>query len=121
MIKVVFVGDEPTSDNIRQDIAFVGTKSFTRLVEWINVISPDYYVCYNSRRIDDLSAIKDLADAGFKVIALGQKALKRIESIAFIEDFFGLPHPSGLNRKLNNKEYLDAELVKAYKYVRNIE
>lgn len=44
MIKVVFVGDEPSKTNVSPDIAFVGAKCFNTVVQWIKELNPDYYV-----------------------------------------------------------------------------
>lgn len=102
MKKVVFVGDEPSKLNINSDIPFVGAKCFPKLVQWIKYIDPDYYLCVNSVKDSDLSLIKDLHNSNFKVIALGQKASIRLVKMRI--GHFVLPHPSGLNRLLNDKE-----------------
>lgn len=106
MIKIVIVGDEPSKTNIRDDIAFVGAKCFPTLVKWIKELNPDYYVCLNSYRVQDLAKIESLYNDGFKVIALGKKASDRVNFI----NHYPFLHPSGLNRKLNDKEYVKERL-----------
>lgn len=108
MLKVVFVGDEPSRINIDPDIAFVGAKCFQRLTEWINYLSPDYYICLNSHTDRDISKIGILELNGFKIIALGVNASKRLEESGITH--FKLPHPSGLNRQLNDKRYVEQHL-----------
>jgi len=51
---------------------------------------------------------------GFKIVGLGKIAAKAL-SMSNI-DFFEAPHPSGLNRKLNDQEYVEdmIESLKEY-------
>lgn len=116
MIRTVIVGDEPSKTNVSTDIAFVGSKSFNRLVEWIKFIKPDYYICLNSDTISQLSDIRKLQKDGFKVIALGNKASSRLKDISHLK----IDHPSGLNRKTNNIEYIIKMLNNAYNYIRSV-
>lgn len=118
MIKVLFVGDKPSKFNVSSYIPFVGAKCFPRLVEWIRVINPDYYIVMNSDLNWDMNQINILYKNGFKVVALGNKAASKLLAETDI-DFFKLPHPSGLNRKTNNKAYIDRQLLLASKYVRH--
>jgi uracil-DNA glycosylase len=115
MIKVVFVGDEPSKTNVSPDVAFVGAKCFNTVVEWIKQLQPDYYICLNSDTISQLSDIKRLEKAGFKVVAFGVKASKRLEKMQIPHCV--MPHPSGLNRKLNNKQQLALDLYHAHSYI----
>ena len=115
MIKVVFVGDEPSPTNISHQIAFVGAKCFERLVGWIKYLQPDYYICLNSNTDDDMLGIESLVDAGFQVVALGNKASKRLQKYDI--DHWKLPHPSGLNRKLNDEKAMALELLACYEWL----
>jgi hypothetical protein len=115
MISVVFVGDEPSKSTYASDIPFVGAKCFKTLVCWINNLSPDYYICFNSREWDDREKAKFLHAKGFKVVALGKMASKRLPDTPH----FCLPHPSGLNRQLNDKEFVADRLQECYNYIRS--
>lgn len=115
MIKVVFVGDEPSKTNIDPDIAFVGASSFNRLVEWINYLKPDYYICLNSQTDGDMFKIDRLVEDGFKVVALGSKASERL--LKNNHSHFRLPHPSGLNRQINDKKVIRAHLDACLEYL----
>jgi uracil-DNA glycosylase len=117
MIKVVFVGDSPSSLNLSKDIPFVGAKCFERLVSWIKVINPDYYILINSELNYDLCQIKLLFYNDFKIIALGKNASNKLTTQGI--NHFSLPHPSGLNRNLNDNNYVSSILSKAYNYVRS--
>lgn len=118
MIKVVFVGDEPSRTNIDPDIPFVGAKCFQRLTEWIKELNVDYYICLNSNKDSDMVKIDRLVKEGFKVVALGCKASDRLVKSQI--NHHPMPHPSGLNRKLNDKHYMSLELMHCYEYVHNI-
>jgi uracil-DNA glycosylase len=115
MTKVLFVGDEPSKTNAHKDVAFVGAKCFSTLVSWIWILEPDYYVCINSSTPKDWDKILALKGEGFKIIALGKKAAEVLDELNV--SHFQLPHPSGLNRKLNDKEYINRELKVAYDYI----
>lgn len=115
MTKVVFVGDEPSRMNLNATIPFVGAKCFPTLVDWIKRLAPDYYVVMNSNTKDDLIDIESYYKAGFKVIALGNKASKRLEKIKV--GHYKMPHPSGLNRILNDEARVALELYYASSYI----
>jgi len=116
MIKVVFVGDQPSKKNISSDIAFVGATCFYRLIRWIKYIEPDYYITLNSVLNSDLEKINVLSENGFKVVALGNNAHKNLQHCGI--EHFTLPHPSGLNRKINDDNYVKNVLELAKQYVR---
>lgn len=116
MIKVVFVGDSPSALNISPEIPFVGAASFKRLVQWIKYIEPDYYIVLNSSAPQDKAKIIDLYANGFHVVCLGIKAFEQLPPDI---GSMVLPHPSGLNRKLNDTKFLDKKLHEAWNYVRD--
>jgi uracil-DNA glycosylase len=116
MIKVIFVGDKPSSKNLSIDIPFVGASCFPRLINWIKFISPDYYLTFNSQLDLDLNKVAQLEKNNFKVIALGNNAHKKLKNCGI--NHFTLPHPSGLNRKINDDNYIKNVLQLAKQYVR---
>lgn len=118
MIKVVFVGHKPSRLNVDPNIAFVGARCFPRLVEWIKYINPDYYICLNINNISDSFTIRKLSENNFKIVALGKDASCLLDFYKIAH--FQLPHPSGLNRLINDKEYIERKLKIAYKYVNNL-
>jgi hypothetical protein len=115
LTQVVFVGDEPSKTNAHKDVAFVGAKCFSTIVEWIKILKPDYYVCLNSCTPSDLDKIVGLKIQGFKVVALGKKAAERLNELNIIH--VQLPHPSGRNRLLNDSAYIQRELKVVYDYI----
>lgn len=113
MIKVAFIGDEPSKKNAHHDLAFIGAGCFKTVVEWIKDLNPDYYVCLNSSTSKDMDKIHVLAEQGFKLVALGEKASNRLGLLPH----FKLPHPSGLNRKLNDKRRLALDFLACQSYI----
>lgn len=115
MIKAVLVGDEPSTTNVHKDLAFVGAKCFPTVIEWIKHMSLDYYVCLNSHTPENLDKIYTLTQQGFKVIAFGRKASKRLEKLKI--EHFVMPHPSPRNRKLNDKQKIALDLLSCQSYL----
>jgi len=115
MTKVVLVGDAPNRHNTNANIPFVGTRSFSAVVEWLKALKVDYYLCYNSWTVYDINHVKTLSEVGFKIVALGNTASGRLKSARV--NHYKLPHPSGLNRKLNDKQTLKILLADCCDYV----
>lgn len=106
---VHFVGDRPTKDNISQLDPFVGTKSYKTLLSWIYRLDVSVSRCLlkNAYDINGREEVMNIP-AHDKVVALGDVASKRLDELK--QSHFKLPHPSGLNRKLNDKDFLDSKL-----------
>lgn len=126
--QVLFIGDKPGKKNIDPRTAFVGTKSYKTLLSWIckmNLSINNVYLENSS----DIVGINDFYDGDYieyhtfynsggvdKVVALGKKAEKFcIENNI---QYFAMPHPSGLNRQLNDKEYVALKLKECEKYIK---
>lgn len=114
--QAVFVGDKPSSKNISPDIPFVGASCYKRFVEWIGYFDLDYYTVYNfSMYCDEGIKIEKLQQAGFAIVALGLEASKRLNRFGI--EHFTLPHPSGLNRKINDPEAIQNALSDCQEYI----
>lgn len=113
---VRIVGDRPTKDNINDDEPFVGTKSYKTLLEWIGIldISINRCVMNNAYTADGREVTFYLADQD-KILALGSNAAKRLDKMN--KKYFKLPHPSGLNRQLNDKDKLKKILDEARDFI----
>ena len=122
---IVFVGDKPGKKNKDPKVPFVGTQSYKRLLEWIWKLDLD---------ISDIKLINQEGFEYFKAsdrvyynkvllgnsigiifIALGKNAEKKLQDSGI--ECFNLPHPSGLNRVLNDKKYLESVLKKCKKWL----
>ena len=110
---IIFVGDKPGKANIDPKIPFVGTKSYTKLLSWIDDMNIDISQVYLCN--------KDSEDLSFwyhqyrqkkrciRFVCLGEASDKKLK-LDGIDIRFKLPHPSGLNRKLNDKEWVVEQL-----------
>lgn len=104
--KILIVGINPSS--ARPDKM---STSIKRLTKWADHLGIEYYSFINciprpgNYKFSDVDfeALREVSKSYDKIIALGgfpSRALKHLDI-----DHFMLPHPSGLNRLLNNKEY----------------
>lgn len=114
-MKVLFVGQTPLKDGAE---AFSNTSSGKRLNAWIEYLGVDDAVLMNAfpgggkvtlnaadKSAIMISILEDLPD---RVIALGSYAHQVLNILNI--DHFHLPHPSGRNRKLNDKTWVHAQL-----------
>lgn len=127
---VLFLGDRPNpKTNLSLDVPFVGTKSYKILLEWIyrmdldvnnikiaNTVGADGHVNW----INPPPLFRP--DYKPKIITLGQNAKEWLKDIKKRHDLswvtsFNLPHPSGLNRELNDKKALSDLLVKCRAFI----
>jgi uracil-DNA glycosylase len=116
-MKVLFVGDRPSRLNKDPKIAFVGTPSYKNLLRWIKRMGGiTDFSAINSHDGIDRSAIADCWRSGGKVVALGNNASKRLTKIGI--EHFKLPHPSPLNRQLNNEYFIEEKLWECYSYLK---
>lgn len=118
MIKIAFIGDKPSKSNTSEYIPFVGAKCFPKLISWIKELNPDYYIVLNSINVSDHIRILALKNTDFKFVALGKNAATWLKTYNI--DHFEMPHPSGLNRKLNDEKYVKKTLEECYFYLRSI-
>lgn len=130
-MRILFVGSNPSNSSLT-DAAFHGsTRSSKILTEWcssikdamfiyINVLSkktPENRPLLKSEIINSLSLLKEDI-AGIKpdkIIALGKTASTALTLLGV--DFLEMPHPSGRNRLLNNKEYVNEKIAQLRSYV----
>ena len=119
MRPIVFVGDKPSKKNLDPAIPFVGTKSYKTLLEWIWRLNVDIsrVTLLNKHQVEWPQFSKLTSrDPHYVFIALGNEASKKLTSLNM--EHFKLPHPSGLNRKINDKKYLDKVLKECKNYLK---
>lgn len=132
-MKVLLVGQNPSRHNLDPKVAFKGSKSFKVIEDWVQEMSLSEcgYMLVNAfpkvnqkyKKIDVEVAVERINHymnliKPNKVIALGKMAAKVLKKANI--DHFELPHPSGLNRKLNDIEWLQEELRKASDYIYDV-
>lgn len=113
------VGDKPSKKNLDKNVAFVGTKSYKVLLNWIYKMNININDAVLHNKDDEKLYYMILEDKtrniGYKYIALGNKAEKTLS--AYQVNYFKLPHPSGLNRLTNNKNLINKKLKECVKYI----
>ena len=129
---ILFIGQSPSKKNFDANIAFHGTQSFKTLLNWIDKAGLEYFDC---KFINAATAVDSKepteADLGLlqatilkqpwdtKIVAVGKVAAWSLRKIG-ITDFLELPHPSGLNRQLNDKEYVEKKIGELRDYVYSV-
>lgn len=112
MKTILFVGDKPSYQNWRQDVAFIGTQSYQILMKWVNTMQTLDFRMINSNSAADISKI--LSHRG-PIVALGNIASIRMTRLGV--PHFKLPHPSGRNRMLNDKEAIQNRLFECVSWL----
>lgn len=120
---IVFVGDKPSAKNLDPNIPFVGTKSYKTLLGWIADLDVDLNVTKvrNKDAAEELAILQSWFPHPIKIVALGNAAAEALERCG--ASYFKLPHPSGLNRQLNDKDFLKKRLLqcKEWLHAKNIQ
>ena len=113
---IYFIGDKPSKKNIDKNVAFVGTRSYKPLLDWIYRmnLSINSICLFNYARFIETN--NDRTWSSFDVvIALGNEASKALtkENIPHLK----IPHPSGKNYLLNDKKNVDKFLKQCKDYI----
>lgn len=131
---IVFVGDKPSPRMTPAARPFEGARCMSRLLDWIARVSSGEelesssiraIVEFNPDFIHDNPIFKIINQSAYTslelflfpndtmFIALGDNASKALKGI----EHFKLPHPSGRNRQINNKSFIDKKLKECQKYI----
>lgn len=120
-VKVVVIGQNP--GNNAKTATF---KNFTmdRLNQWCNELDIDHFGFANvitepgavKMKDVDFDRLKDLVDGDVKVLALGNFSSKCLSVIN--KSHYRLPHPSPLNRQMNDKEFVKRALAECKQYLK---
>jgi len=113
--RVLFVGSNPSRSSPSRLVPFVGTKSHTVLSRWLDECCGGMEVwAVNVHEEPGAVRARHIHQGAGKLASLVQMlwidkvvALGRIAQEACWEagiEFYPMPHPSGLNRVLNNKQ-----------------
>ncbi len=127
---ILFVGSNPSHLNTCPAIAFAGSKSEETFKKWTDRLVPkgDYKainvsdeVTPNNRPLkkNEFNLLKlctDVLDPKVTgIVALGNTASMALEMVGV--EFFKLPHPSPLNRQLNNAYFVEEVLKECEKWL----
>jgi hypothetical protein len=121
---IYIIADRPTKQNVSEKVPLVGTQSYKTLLKWCGDMDIDVtrvrFFNQSDRPFSNefsLHSIRNGVDAGhIRVIALGKNAMDYLLALD-LNEFFVLPHPSGLNRALNDKKALQHRLYQCRSYV----
>lgn len=107
-MKVLIVGDEPSRLNDDPLVAFVGARCEPKLKEWIKYLGIEA-VCVNRTHPVFGLIVAQNNNRKTPILALGEKASKALKDLKI--QHFKLPHPSGRNRQINNKKFIEHKLL----------
>ena len=112
---ILFVGDKLFKLMKPGARPFEGAKCEKRLKEWIERLAPNNPSIRIVNRVDFNFMNEAIAAYrnGYPIIALGKNASKALLDIPH----FSLPHPSGLNRKINDKALVQSELDRCKRWL----
>lgn len=129
---ILFIGPSPSLKNKDLNIPFSGTRSAKILMEWINEMNLFQHKLYfyNISSLPGRTKFNMVEKENlyytlgrhmnrgfdFKIIALGNIVEKELTLHSKVDNF-KLPHPSGLNRKLNDKEFIKEQLKLCKNYL----
>ena len=113
-LRILFIGEEPSSKNKSPDVPFVGTPSYKRLLRWIGELDLDI----NSINTENSGNIEyESFQHCHVVIFLGKSAEKK-SKLATRENMqtkiITIDHPSPRNRNFNKPGY-EAKMLKDLK------
>lgn len=133
-MRIAIVGSNPSQASSGTSPFLPGTRSREVINRWLieaNICRSELYLEFHniadyvtknnralnkSEIINQIPHIKSKLQGCWKVVALGKTAEKAL-TIAGIEHL-ALPHPSGLNRKLNDPRYVQECIDKLREYAK---
>lgn len=98
-------------------------RSIKTLHQWTNQIGLESFEFTNATHIKgdvklsdaNIEDLKEKCQGHDKVVALGQYASCALRKAGV--EHFQMPHPSGLNRQLNNKDFVEMKLNEFKNYI----
>lgn len=133
-VNVVFVGSNPSASSPDSSPFHVSVKSRKTLETWIESINANFvFVNVCDEKTEDnrplsISQIRDARDSllaklaqypNARIVSLGKIAARALTE-AGVRNFLALPHPSGLNRKLNDPELVRNTKQSLAKYINEV-
>ena len=132
MNTILFLGSNPSISSLTDEAFHISTRSSQLITEWVRGIQGNLiYVNVSTQKtknnrplstseihsnLETLSQrVTDLAPN--KIVALGKTAAKALTLLHL--EFYEMPHPSGCNRKLNDKKYVAEKIKGLLEYSNN--
>jgi len=127
LVKLLVIAQNPGpgQDFRKKDDGVRGGSTIGKMYEWMDWIGVNFFSFSNTyphpgqftKKDIDYDRLYTISKGYNKVIALGNVASEALAKINI--DHFKLPHPSGLNRKLNDKVYVQKVLSECKEYYEN--
>ena len=112
---IYFIGDKPSKKNVDRNVAFVGTRSYKTLLDWIYRMNLSINkICLFNHAGFINTTLKHVNEHD-AIIALGNEASTALTKAHV--PHLKIPHPSGLNRVLNDKKTVDKFLKHCKDYI----
>jgi uracil-DNA glycosylase len=132
-MKVLFIGSNPSVKSATYNPFCPSTKSGKILNNWVNQTCSGKFVSYanisdnqtqanrplSSTEIkENLPRLKDKITAinPWRIVALGKAAEKALTLLHC--NFYAMPHPSGLNRQLNDPKFVEEKIKGLREYLK---
>jgi hypothetical protein len=119
-MKVAVVGQNPATLKTKTK-----SKSISRLNTWLDFLDLGHVSFFNVYEHPGKFSIENVNQDNLRVLVEGYQKIITLGVIAdsvlngLGVDHFALPHPSGLNRGLNDKEYVRQKLEECREYLRS--
>jgi hypothetical protein len=115
---ILILGINPSSGKPNKTSATI-----QRLNRWMDILNMKHYSFTNvihvpgkyHQNMVDYDTLRLYIDGHMKIIALGPFVSKTLNKLGI--EHFTLPHPSPLNRKLNNRDYELEQLTRCKHYL----
>lgn len=126
MLKVLIVGSNPSQASPDNSAFHPSTKSRKTIDKWFAGIPADlHFINVSNEKTENnkplnshqINPIRTQLESfkNYKIIAVGKTAENVLKHAQI--DHFAMPHPSGRNRKLNDRDYIRNKLAELNKYV----
>lgn len=112
---IIFVGDKPSKRMKPNAKPFEGAACEDRLKEWIKELNVENYIILNRFDKPIWTFAKWFTNEAV-VVALGNNAAQTLRK--YSTGYFKLPHPSGRNRQINDKEFISKRLEECKLYIK---
>lgn len=114
-MRVLYVGQEPSRKNTHENVAFSGTQSGATLNEWLKEL-PGTPVLTNASYHLLPFLVLQFETAEYPIIAVGKEASIALAKLG-CSKWCSIPHPSRVNRQLNDPSFVAKKLDTARKFI----
>lgn len=115
---ILFIGDRPSKRMPAGARAFEGAACEPRLKQWIDELGcAGSCTIVNSTDIEIVAYLTLSLIKRIPIVALGNNASDHLNRMNC--NHFKLPHPSGRNRQINDKAFIERRLAECSRYIQS--